>query len=232
MMNDAHVGTYPAHGVMQARPATAPVKAPMMLGLPDLHQLMAVHVHMAAEAAMSVFTKACAATALAASAEPALKPNQPNHSKPGSEADEGDVVGEPLLTGSELACPDDPDRREGGETGARVYDEAAGEVEDAPFRKETAAPDPVHDRHVDEEAPKDEELQVALEVHAIGKGAGDERRGDDGEHLLEYEVGEGGDVRRLWFGCTPTPRRKTHEKLPMTPPCCPRKQVSTRLRPR
>ena len=43
---------------MQARPATAPVKAPMMLGLLDLHQLMAVQVHMAAEAAMSVFTKA------------------------------------------------------------------------------------------------------------------------------------------------------------------------------
>ena len=58
MAKDAHVGTNPAHGVMQARPATAPVKAPIMLGLPVRNQLIASQVHIATEAAMSVLTKA------------------------------------------------------------------------------------------------------------------------------------------------------------------------------
>ncbi len=53
-----------------------------MLGFPELHHEMASHVHIATDAAMSVLTKACAATALAASAEPPLKPNQPNHNNP------------------------------------------------------------------------------------------------------------------------------------------------------
>ena len=82
---------------------------------------------------MSVLTKACAATPLAASAEPPLKPNQPNHNKPGAEGDEGDVVREHLLTRGELPRADDPHRGKGGEAGARVHDHATGEVERRPI---------------------------------------------------------------------------------------------------
>src|SRR5579864_4508035 len=72
------VGTYPAHGVMHASPATAPVNAPTRLGLPCRHHEIASHVHMAIDPAMSVFKNAWAATPFAERAEPALNPNQPN----------------------------------------------------------------------------------------------------------------------------------------------------------
>ncbi len=54
----------------------------MRLGLPSFHHVRNSQVHIAIEPAMSVFTNACAATPLAASAEPPLKPNQPNHRRP------------------------------------------------------------------------------------------------------------------------------------------------------
>ena len=65
---------------MHARPATAPVKAPMRLGLPSNFQVMNSQVHMAMEPEMSVFTKAWAAMPPAVNESPPLKPNQPNHS--------------------------------------------------------------------------------------------------------------------------------------------------------
>jgi hypothetical protein len=43
----------------------------------------------------------------------------------------------------------------------------------------------VAQRRVDERAPKDDEDEKGREAHALGEGAGDERRGDDGEHALE-----------------------------------------------
>ena len=46
----------------------------------------------AAAAAMLVTRRALAARPLAATAEPALKPNQPNHSRPGAEDGHRDVV--------------------------------------------------------------------------------------------------------------------------------------------
>src|SRR5204862_2866200 len=91
--NAAHVGMYPAVGVTQARPATAPVNAPTRLGFPLRSQEMASHVHMAIDPAMSVLTKACAATPFAASAEPALKPNHPNHSSPVPRATKATLCG-------------------------------------------------------------------------------------------------------------------------------------------
>src|SRR6476659_3748052 len=78
---------------MHARPATAPVKAPTRLGLPSILHVMNIHVHMAMEPAMSVFTKACAATPFAASADPALKPNHPNHSSPVPRATKATLCG-------------------------------------------------------------------------------------------------------------------------------------------
>jgi len=54
----------------------------IMLGFPALNHEIASQVHIATDAAMSVLTNACAAMPLAASAEPPLKPNQPNHNNP------------------------------------------------------------------------------------------------------------------------------------------------------
>src|SRR3954447_24251947 len=70
--------TKPDAGVIATRPATAPAAAPTTLGLPETNQLNRVHVHAAAAVARCVTVKALEASPPAASALPALKPNQPN----------------------------------------------------------------------------------------------------------------------------------------------------------
>ena len=145
---------------------------------------------------MSVLTNACAAMPLAASAEPGVEAEPAEPQQAGAERHEGDVVGHAALALGELAPADDEDRRQRGEAGAHVDHEAAGEVEHALLRQPAAAPDPVHERDVHEDAPEHQEPQVALELDPVGERAGDERRGDDGEHLLVHEVRLGRDVRR------------------------------------
>src|ERR1700759_3665924 len=72
--------TLPAAGVMVARPAMVPVTARTRLGLPkDIHSI-AIHTKVAVAADMCVVSIAMPASALAAKALPALKPNHPTQS--------------------------------------------------------------------------------------------------------------------------------------------------------
>ena len=71
--------TNPAAGVMATRPATAPDAAPRTVGLPREAHSVNIHPSAAAAVAVLVVMNAWAARPLAASALPALKPNQPNH---------------------------------------------------------------------------------------------------------------------------------------------------------
>src|SRR5450830_1388653 len=73
--------TKPAAGVMPTRPATAPDAPPSMEGLPLVIHSPNTHDKVAAAVASKVLTKAKAATSPASSEEPALKPNQPTHSR-------------------------------------------------------------------------------------------------------------------------------------------------------
>src|SRR5262249_53016069 len=70
--------TNPAAGVTATSPATAPDAAPSTVGFP--RELHSVNIHPSAAAADAVFVvvNAEAASPFAASALPALKPNQPN----------------------------------------------------------------------------------------------------------------------------------------------------------
>src|ERR1700730_7242602 len=73
--------TNPAPGVMATRPATAPEMPPRALGLPCRTHSATIQP-MAAEAGpRCVSTKALVASGPEESAEPALNPNQPTHSK-------------------------------------------------------------------------------------------------------------------------------------------------------
>ena len=72
--------TKPAAGVIATRPDTAPDAAPSIEGLPLVIHSAASQDSVAAAVATQVFTKASDAVPLASSAEPALNPNQPNHS--------------------------------------------------------------------------------------------------------------------------------------------------------
>src|SRR5688572_9708167 len=72
----------PDAGVMATRPATAPEAIPSTLGLPWLNHSQIIQVNAAAAVAICVTAIAIPAVPFAATAEPALKPNQPTHSMP------------------------------------------------------------------------------------------------------------------------------------------------------
>ena len=73
--------TLPAAGVIATKPATAPEAAPNIEALPRINASPKHHANTAAAVAPKVLIKARAAKPLASKAEPALKPNQPTHSK-------------------------------------------------------------------------------------------------------------------------------------------------------
>ena len=68
--------------MIATRPATAAVAPPRAVGLPRCSHSIAAHATTAVEVAVLVLRKASAASGLALSALPALKPNQPVHSRP------------------------------------------------------------------------------------------------------------------------------------------------------
>ena len=72
--------TKPEAGVIATRPATAPEAAPSTLGLPLTIHSANIQASAAAAVATWVAVIAMPARPLAATAEPALKPNQPTHS--------------------------------------------------------------------------------------------------------------------------------------------------------
>src|SRR5205807_8888933 len=69
-------------GVIATRPTTAPTHAPSADGLWPRIPSKKIHASAAAADAVLVVANAIAACPDADSAEPALKPNQPNHSIP------------------------------------------------------------------------------------------------------------------------------------------------------
>ena len=74
--------TKPAAGVIATNPTTAPMQAPSADGCLPREQSKNSHASMAAADAVLVVRNALAARPFAARAEPALNPNQPNHSIP------------------------------------------------------------------------------------------------------------------------------------------------------
>ena len=85
---------------------------------------------------------------------PALKPNQPNQRSPAPSSVNGTLCG---INGDELEIAPRPDherRDERRHAGVHVHDGAAGEVERAHLREPAAAPDPVRDGRVDDDATR------------------------------------------------------------------------------
>src|SRR4051794_19327568 len=85
--------TNPAAGVMATRPATAPDAAPRVVQRPSRNFSTTTQPIIAAAVAVLVLTNAKPARLLAPSAEPALKPNQPNHSRPAPSKVNGRLCG-------------------------------------------------------------------------------------------------------------------------------------------
>ena len=87
--NAAHGRMKPAHGVIVANPVTTPMQSPASVGLPCFNHSMPVQTVKAVLAASALFTAAKAAPPVEANAEPPLKPNQPNQSRPVPNATKG-----------------------------------------------------------------------------------------------------------------------------------------------
>src|SRR6476659_6342134 len=85
--------TLPHAGVIATRPATAAVAPPRAVGLPRCSHSIAAHATTAVEVAVLVLRKASAASGLALRALPALKPNQPVHSRPAPIRQSGRLCG-------------------------------------------------------------------------------------------------------------------------------------------
>src|SRR5690348_4487306 len=76
------MATKPDAGVIATKPTTAPIQKPRTEGFFPLKTSKNIHAKPAAAAEVFVVAKAETAKWLAAMAEPALKPNQPNHKRP------------------------------------------------------------------------------------------------------------------------------------------------------
>ncbi len=90
----SRIVTYPAAGVIATRPTTAPMQAPRADGLRPRIQSKNIQPSIAAAEAVFVVANAIAAVPLAATADPALKPNQPNQSIPVPRITKGTFAGE------------------------------------------------------------------------------------------------------------------------------------------
>src|SRR6188472_3821858 len=83
----------PAAGVTATSPTTIAVAAPTLVGFPVRATSISVQTTSVAAGASMVVTKARPAIGLAASALPALKPNQPNHRRPAPSSVSGTLCG-------------------------------------------------------------------------------------------------------------------------------------------
>src|SRR5919106_4128947 len=83
----------PAAGVTATSPTTIAVAAPTAVGLPERIMSRKVHITSVAAGASIVVTNARPAIGLAATALPALKPNQPNQSRPAPSSTNGTLWG-------------------------------------------------------------------------------------------------------------------------------------------
>src|SRR6202035_1724437 len=81
IQNEPSGPTKPEAGVMATRPATAPEQMPITVGLPFKNHSTNIQVKPAVAVAVWVTSMAMPACRPAVTAEPALKPNQPTHSK-------------------------------------------------------------------------------------------------------------------------------------------------------
>src|SRR3954451_23295427 len=97
--------TKPQAGVMATRPATAPDEAPTRVGLPSRSHSTTHQPIRAAAVASWVLTNAPAVVLPTATSDPALKPNQPNHSRPAPRATNGTLCGRMFSRGQPTRLP-------------------------------------------------------------------------------------------------------------------------------
>jgi hypothetical protein len=105
MMTEPSGDTKPQAGVMATSPDTAPDAAPSVVAWPSRSLSMMIQPSSAQAVAVLVFMNAMPASWPADSAEPALNPNQPNHSRPAPSSTNGTLCGRKLPPGQPRRRP-------------------------------------------------------------------------------------------------------------------------------
>ena len=123
----------------------------------------------------------------AATALPALKPNQPTHSIEAPTTVRGEAVGWDQSVRVAVASADQQRRHQGGDAGVDMDHGPAGKIEHTHIaeKRTGAAPGHVAERRVDQSGPAQRKEQHGRKLHAFGKSPGDQRRRDDGKSHLE-----------------------------------------------
>ncbi len=97
---------------MATRPATTPEAAPSDVAFPSRMRSVSNHASIAAAVATVVVTNVEPARPPEAPAEPALKPYQPNHSRPAPSITNGRLCGRIGVVGQPLALTENQDEHQ------------------------------------------------------------------------------------------------------------------------
>ena len=100
----------------------------------------------------------------------------------------------PYVIGEAVARPDQNGKDERRHARGQMHHETSGEIQHPLGHEPAAAPNPMGDRHIDKDQQQRREQEHRGEPHALGEGADDQRRRDDGEGRLEHEEYGLGDL--------------------------------------
>ena len=154
-------------------------------------------------------TRTCAQSRSTVEAEPA------DPQETGADDSHRQIEGGEILFAVALSGPHHERRKETCDACIDMHDGAAREIENAHGREETAAPDPMGRRDIDEEQPEDREQEKCRKPEAIGHGACHERAGDHREcHLIGGEEEFGNGLRERADGFHPDPGEEGSPELP------------------
>ena len=159
-----------------ARPAIAPVANPTSVTLPMVIRSIAAQASEPVTAAICVTVKALAASWFAPSADPALKPNDPNQQDSGPQHDQRDRMGQARVRRAVLVRGPTMRTTTTAEKPALCVDDgAAGEVPATEFVDPSGGvEDPMSNDRIDDQAPTDAEGDPGLKIHPACNGSGDQ----------------------------------------------------------
>ena len=143
--------TKPAAGVIATSPPTAPDARPSTVGFPECIHSTTIQAMAATAVAVFVLMNAAPARPLAARADPALNPNQPNHSRPAPVMTRVRLLG---MIAFSLPLAQDQSADERRDARIDMDHGAAREIKGAQLHQESAAPYPVGHRHIDRPSSK------------------------------------------------------------------------------
>ncbi len=189
---------------MATRPATAPEIAPSTLGFPFATHSASIQARRRAGGGDLRNGHRHAGTAVGGDRGAGVEAEPADPQQGGADHGVAEVVRRHVVVPVADPLAEHERAHQPGDAGVDVNDGAAREVRGTQgAHPASRAPHPVCDRAVDQQRPQHHEHAHGGKLHAVGEGAGDQRRGDDGEGHLEHHVDRLGDGLRLGVVASP-----------------------------